>query len=325
MKDFMNYMWVACIGVMIANGLHWWHKGRDAIAQKSELREGYKKLIRGFILWGSIPWLLMGFGLLLGGVDSIFDYLQPRKANPWVMVWYLSAIVLLVLFLWWIFARGGAQKIVDHPGLLDFPLTKPWHVKTLTCVMAAGCVLGIAIAFGYEIPYFSGPSDDGYTTVFVVYDGFWRLVAWALLFNSIGIAVLIVSIVWIRRLNLPGWWKKKEGTKPGFLLVWSILWILGAGVGFSLNLYQSYGFVRSYRDGTAKVTEGKVKVTREQPAGGHAKGDLVDINGVKLVVDYYQFTPVYKMTIAHGGVLRDGVEARVWHHNKKILRVDIRK
>ena len=42
------------------------------------------------------------------------------------------------------------------------------------------------------------------------------------------------------------------------------------------------------------------------------------------VVDYFLATPAYRDTIAHGGVLKPGVHARIHHREGEILRVDVK-
>lgn len=82
--------------------------------------------------------------------------------------------------------------------------------------------------------------------------------------------------------------------------------------------------MRVYEEAEAPVAEGVVHVRREQPAEGHAEGDLVEIDGVELTVNRFTLTPGYVKTIAHGGVLREGALVRVWHYEGGILRVDLR-
>lgn len=326
MEGLINYSWIAFIGVTVANALVWRHRALPHIARKPELREGYKRLVLGLMLWGNIPWLVMGLGLLVGSVSSFYDYLRPREARPWVLAWYATCIGVWVRWLWWLFRQDGAQTLVDHPGLLNIPLSKAKYFKLLACALTLSGIIGMAMAFsqGMLIPYWTSQADD-YTTVFIVYDGFWRVVAFAVLFLGLGGVGFGIAVTWIRRLNTPRWWTLKEGKKPSILLVGSILWLLLASVGFSVNLHQSYRLVSVYRNRTAKLVEGTVHVLREQPEGGHAEGDLIEINGALLVVDYFTLTPAYKQTIAHGGVLREGRTARVWHHDGKILRLDVKR
>ena len=83
--------------------------------------------------------------------------------------------------------------------------------------------------------------------------------------------------------------------------------------------------VSTYRENKCDIIEGVVHVLHEQPHTGHTKGDIVRIGNVEFEVNAWRNTPAYSLTIAFGGVLKDGVFARVYHDEGKILRVDIRK
>lgn len=326
MKYITDYFWIGLIGVTAANGAAWWRYARPHIARRPELRQGYKRLILNFVFWGSIPWLLMGMGLSVGSAASIFDYLKPREADPWVLGWYAACIGIWIRCLWWIFKQGGAQELADHPGLMNLPLSKAEHVRLLACGLSLAQIAGMTATFCHDIP---SPNRtiraDGYATYFVVYDGFWVVVALAFLFIAIGAVGLYVAVRWIRHLKVSERWTGKTKTKPRFILVWSVLWLSLAGIGFSANLYMSYRLVSVYRDGTAEVAEGTVHVLHEQPEDGHAEGDVIMIDGVRLVVNYFELTPAYRRTIARGGALREGRTARVWHQNGKILRLDVKR
>ena len=326
MTELINYSWLAFIAVTVLNALVWRHRAGGHIARNPELKCGYKRLILGFVFWGNIPWVVMGLGLLVGGVSSVKDYLKPYQANPWVLAWYVTVVSLWALWLWWLFRRNGAHALVDHPGLFNIPLSKPEHVKLLALALTLGGIVAMMMAFsqGRLVAHWTSQAD-GYTTVFIVYDGFWRVVAMAVPFLAVGIGVLTAAIMWIRRLKIPKWWNRKEAGTPSFLLVWSILFLSGATAGFSVRIWHSHGLLSAYRDGTAQVIEGTVHVLREQPEGGHAEGDLIEIDGTQLVVDRYVMSSAYRHTIAYGGVLREGTRARVWHYGRKILRVDVRR
>jgi len=321
----IDYIWIGFIAVTVITAVAWWWRGRKHVAQRPELAKGYRRLIRAFVLWANLPWVVMGLGLTVGGVKSVGAYLEPSEANPWVVACYLSIIVLWALSLWWVFRRGGAQQLVDHPGLLSFSPKKPEHVKLIA---VGGVIVGLtAIVFLFfdgMLPYWTS-RGDGYTTVFIVYDGFWRVVALALFMVAIGVVGLIFSIPWFRRAYVPRWWHDKEASKPAFLLILSVLWLSVTLFAFSLNIRHSYRLVSAYAGDEAQIVEGPVHVLRKQPEGGHAPGDLVEIDGVQLVVEYFRITPAYKKTIEHGGVLSEGTYARVWHYEGKVLRVDVRQ
>ena len=73
------------------------------------------------------------------------------------------------------------------------------------------------------------------------------------------------------------------------------------------------------------IVEGYVHVIRKQKNDGSDNGDIIEIQGKKFEINYYGRTPTYKLPIIYGGVLREGVYAKVYYYEDYILRVDIRR
>jgi len=94
-----------------------------------------------------------------------------------------------------------------------------------------------------------------------------------------------------------------------------------AGIGFR----SKHDLLTRYDSRDWTVIEGTVHVLREQPHGGHSPGDLIEIAGRQLEIDYFRSNMLaYKRTIAHGGHLTEGVQARLHLIDGLIVRVDIR-
>ena len=72
-----------------------------------------------------------------------------------------------------------------------------------------------------------------------------------------------------------------------------------------------------------ETVEGIVKVLREQPRSGASVGDLIEIGGVRFEINFYDETPGYRLTIANGGALKDGVRARLRYIGQFIVKVDV--
>jgi hypothetical protein len=137
----------------------------------------------------------------------------------------------------------------------------------------------------------------------------------------IGIAGLIGGVsVLIRRCRQNG---AKDWIGPVFIIAWSLFWIYLHNFPYVLGHIDN--LVRAYREGQYQVVEGPVRVLHEQPATGHSKGDVIAVNGQQFEVNHFYFTPAYRNTLAHGGVLRPGAYARIYCFNGEILRVDVRK
>lgn len=146
----LRHAWLLFIAVTCVNGVTWWIRGKKEMAQHPELAAGYRSLIRGWIVYGNIPWVVMGIGILFGGVASVFDYFNPRN-GPFVVAWYVSVVALWVTTADWIFLRGGAEALIQHPGLLSRPAPQsPSAIKTIVALALLGGVVGLTMmVLGY--------------------------------------------------------------------------------------------------------------------------------------------------------------------------------
>jgi hypothetical protein len=110
---------------------------------------------------------------------------------------------------------------------------------------------------------------------------------------------------------------------PCFLIIWGIGWL-----SFSPSIIpifqQADALYEDYLNHRYDIIEGTVEVLRTQPKSGHAPADLIQIGRVQFEIDYFISTPAYRQTISHGGVLSNGVLARLSYKNGKILKVEIK-
>ena len=160
-----------------------------------------------------------------------------------------------------------------------------------------------------------------FVTVFEIARGSNGVLAGEVFRLLVGIAALIGGVTALifqwRNNGLKVW------LGPVFITAWSLLWLYLHNFPYVFAHINS--LVRAYRDGQYQVAEGQVQVLHEQPATGHTRGDIITVNGKQFEVNYFYATPAYRNTLAHGGVLQSGVDARLYYYNGEILRVDIRK
>ena len=141
-------------------------------------------------------------------------------------------------------------------------------------------------------------------------------------FPIIGIAVLILgcSIFWARKYR--GLTIFKPSTAP-ILIVWGLIWsLISIPMHFSEE-NNSNALIEKYEQKQFEIAEGKVTVLRTQQKSGHQEGDLVKVGNKEFVIDFFRTTSAYKLTIAHGGHLKEGTYARIYHVGNKILRIDL--
>ena len=121
MEVIVRHFWLAFVVVTIVNGRYWWAGVQGRIRAQPELGPGYHRLYRGYLFWCNVPWLLMGVGILSGQVRWMFDFLQPRSGNAYVLAWWWTMATLLALGTVWMFWGGGATTLAKHPGIAFVP------------------------------------------------------------------------------------------------------------------------------------------------------------------------------------------------------------
>jgi hypothetical protein len=79
-----KWFWALCILVTFINGAIYRFRAQKHIKLNPDLEEGYQKIIKGFLTWGNIPWLVMGIGCTFGGIQSVWEYFNPKDGNPYM-------------------------------------------------------------------------------------------------------------------------------------------------------------------------------------------------------------------------------------------------
>ncbi len=156
---FSKWFWAMGIATTCANAIIYARRAQKEIRKNPELEEGYRTLIKGFLIWGNIPWIVMGIGCLVGGVPSLFHFFRPRDGNPFVLSFFASVFLIWVLGTHWLFFQGGAEKLAKHPGLITYHtfgksgnITNPAVIKLFWLLCIAGGIVGAAIMFTVDIP-----------------------------------------------------------------------------------------------------------------------------------------------------------------------------
>jgi hypothetical protein len=90
---FKNF-WLLAIIVTLINAYYFKVRARPLIRDNPDLEEGYNKVFWGTIIFLGLPWLVMGFGMTLGGIPTVFHFFRPRDGNPYVIAFHLTIIII---------------------------------------------------------------------------------------------------------------------------------------------------------------------------------------------------------------------------------------
>lgn len=147
-----RHAWLLFIAVTCVNGAVWWRRAQPRIAKTPALREGYRRLIKSWLIFGNLPWLVMGAGILSGAVPSTMHYFNPRN-GAFVIAFYATVVALWIATFHWLFFRQGAETLLAHPGLFNLPasLSRPWVVKVYFLLGLAGGVIALSIMIFRDI------------------------------------------------------------------------------------------------------------------------------------------------------------------------------
>lgn len=112
-----------------------------------ELEAGFKQILKAFLFFGTLPWLILAVGVLLGKVEHIFSVFQPANLNPVVLLFHASVYVIYILTLKFLFMGNGAEFLKKHISLFQ----NPRGVKLEPSAIQIKIFAGILVVFGMAI------------------------------------------------------------------------------------------------------------------------------------------------------------------------------
>jgi hypothetical protein len=113
-----QYFWLICIGMAAVNyAFSNPDSGVEGLSEADRLRR--RRLLGWFWALSAVPWLVVGYGQLFGGVRNIWAYFRPRDLDPYVWAFYGSILVVYLVAAHWLLFRGGA-RIAAELRLMQF-------------------------------------------------------------------------------------------------------------------------------------------------------------------------------------------------------------
>ncbi len=118
MRLIFQYSWALIVLVVLANAAFWRIEARHRINSDPSLRRPLNRLYGGFAFWLSLPFLVMGVGIVFGETGSAFAYLRLDFTNLFVAAFHIVVVTEYGLFAYWVFFAGGADQLALHTELL---------------------------------------------------------------------------------------------------------------------------------------------------------------------------------------------------------------
>jgi hypothetical protein len=171
MKETMPYIlkhaWLLFIGTLFINALIFKLRAKKLVKEDPSLEKGYNDIIKGWVGFGMVPFIIMGIGQLSNSTSLITDYFHPAKLNPFVILFHLSIVVIWVIGSNWIFRKNGAEFLSKHPGLFQNRsmsskpgIMSPRSIKITWAMGVMGGIVAMVMmwsGFFSDMPSFTAP------------------------------------------------------------------------------------------------------------------------------------------------------------------------
>ena len=116
-SSIFRHFWILIAVVMLVNVVILRVRSRKYILEKPERAAGYNRIFIWMVILGAIIWLPLGLGIELGAIQSPVLFSSNGEINPFMLASMLGLAVMDLLGFYWIFFKGGAEFLADHPGL----------------------------------------------------------------------------------------------------------------------------------------------------------------------------------------------------------------
>ena len=105
--SMFRHAWVMFVIITFVNAAIWWSRGRGEIAKNPALEWGYRRLILRFLIYGNIPWLILGGALEL----------PPVFRGPLLIAFAMTIVFYWIAGFYWVVFGGGAEELATYPGI----------------------------------------------------------------------------------------------------------------------------------------------------------------------------------------------------------------
>lgn len=105
-----QYFWLICIAMSV---IIFFLLSRDQEGDSTATRELRRKHLVWLWAVSILPWLVLGYGQVVGGIRNVWAVFRPHDLNPYVTAFYAAVLVVYLSFIFWVFFRDGARVAAE--------------------------------------------------------------------------------------------------------------------------------------------------------------------------------------------------------------------
>jgi hypothetical protein len=145
MFEFLaKYIWILGVAFSVWDHYAWSSKEKEVLGRAPELEASYARVMWGHTLFYSLPWFVMGVGIISGGAPDVFAYTRPCSGNLFVATFHLTILLMVLGVGIWIWFLDGAGYLVRYTnGVSPFVLKLQFLGAALftLALVGVGCFL----------------------------------------------------------------------------------------------------------------------------------------------------------------------------------------
>lgn len=156
-----NWMWAIAIAFVLINVAVWWGTAVPSWRRDPSRKRGDQKLLLGFAVVLSLPFLIMGAGAMSKDRLTVWHFFRPQDGNPYVLSFFVYLFSFALIFAIWVWFFGGAKFMSWHVGVFrglrvtgrSIPLeVGEWTVKAFSLVLLVVYALATMFMMEMEMP-----------------------------------------------------------------------------------------------------------------------------------------------------------------------------
>ena len=139
-NDLFRYLPLIAIAVVAANLAVFWHRARRLSAKTPAKTSGYHAIVRGFGLYFGGLTILWSVGTAahvfhIIGIPTASSVLVPREPTTFDWLFLVAWALVALRFSVWLYARDGANVLVNHGDIFNSFPSSPAAVKVVWALL----------------------------------------------------------------------------------------------------------------------------------------------------------------------------------------------
>lgn len=148
----LKYFWLIAFIITVINSLIYNFRISSRVPEDEQ--PAVKEFSRNYMIWLSLPWIVMAIGTIFGNVPTVFHFFI--KPGLWNFIFFGSLILMWILAIQFVFSEKGAVFIDKYKDIFFKGMVSVGIIKFSAI---AGLIMCIAIMIAINLGVFPIPEN----------------------------------------------------------------------------------------------------------------------------------------------------------------------